>query len=107
MNIDEKEYISLIVKKETDVILERLRGMDMEGKKDSAELSRRLEELNHAHAKAAADRGMYVEKVAFDPWKDNITATLAEMKGRWAIISAVSALIASLVVVVARGWFNH
>lgn len=107
MNIDDKEYIQLIVKKETDVILERLRGMDIETKKDAMELARRLEDLNHAHAKAEQDRHMYVEKIAFDPWKEGIIATLAEMKGRWAVIAGVAALIASLVVVIARSWFSQ
>jgi phosphoglycolate phosphatase-like HAD superfamily hydrolase len=107
VNIDEKEYINLVITRETNVILERLRGMDIEAKKDSAELSRRLEELNHAHANAERDRGKYVEKAVYDDWRDGVNNTLAEMKGRWAVISAISALIASMVVVIARTWFLH
>jgi len=92
------EHVKLMIEAETRVILERLRGMDLQQKNDAAELARRLEELNGAHKKAEADRGMFVEKLVYEPWRDTVNEALTEMKGSWRWTAGIASLIASLIV---------
>lgn len=97
-SISFREYFSLMVEKETGVILERLRGMDIEHKKDAAELARRLEELNHAHSQAQGDRNRFVDRQVYDPWRDLVNQSLTEMRSNWKYVAGLASLISSLIV---------
>lgn len=82
----------------------------------SAELARRLDNLNHDHVRSKEDRQQYLTREVFDQsqravtaWREQVSATLAEAKGRASTLAAIYAVASSLVVglivlIVSRMW---
>jgi signal recognition particle GTPase len=95
---------------------QRLLASDVALQLQTKELARRLEDLNHAHQKSIEDRREFLLKETFDislkevrSWREQVTITLAEHKGKSSTLAAIYAVAASLVVglvvlVVGRMW---
>lgn len=81
----------------------------------AAEYERRLDDLNHAHAKAEADRGQFVTKALNDAYKekvdarfDHINNVLSELRGattgksstRHIVFETITLIIAGIAVAV-------
>jgi len=78
----------------------------------ATELSRRLDELNHAHAKSVEDKAQFLPREVFDQsqreersWREQVNNTLAEAKGRATILAAIMSIAVGIVVlVISKVW---
>lgn len=74
------------------------------------EVERRLDELNHAHAKAELDRSQFLPKPTFEGWKEAIEKrinlieqALAKAEGRATTQAVFVAAIVSIIISVVAG----
>lgn len=74
------------------------------------EVERRLDELNHAHAKAELDRSQFLPKPTFEGWKEAIEKrinlieqTLAKAEGRATSQAVFVAAVVSIIISVVAG----
>ena len=81
-----------------------MRGAEERLKIQAAEYERRLAELNHAHEKQVRDQQTYVSSEKFDghvskadDWQGVVDKQLAELAGRSKGITAVQAMVLSLI----------
>jgi hypothetical protein len=88
-----------------EYIESRLKSIDKATKLQTTELKRRLEDLNQAHLKSLEDRRDFLGKDTFESalrevrsWREEVTKTLAEGKGKASTLAAIYAVVASLVV---------
>jgi Flp pilus assembly protein TadB len=91
-------------------VLSQFRERDIAVKLSIKEVRRRLAELNHAHAKAQADRDQFVTKLAVEPWKDGIEKRIngieremAEARGRAITQAVFVSVLVSLVISIIAG----
>jgi len=82
-----REFIEMVVRGETGMILTRLTEMDKAHAIQAGELARRLDELNHAHDKAVEDRQDFVKREVWETQRRFTT-----------VLSIVSSLLVGLVV---------
>jgi len=91
---------------------QRMDAMDKEHKLQAEELARRLDELNHAHAKQVQDRGEFLTRAVFDQsqkeersWREQVNNTLAEAKGRATMLAAImSTAVGIIVLIISKVW---
>lgn len=84
-----------------------MNAMDKEHSLQADELARRLDELNHAHAKATEDKMQFLPREVFEQsqkeersWREQVNNTLAEAKGRATILAAIMSIAVGIVVLV-------
>jgi hypothetical protein len=94
----------------------RLESIDKATKIQTKDLKRRLDDFKVAHEKAIEERRDFLLKDTFETsltevrrWREQVTKTLAEEKGKSSTLAAIYAVVASLVVglvvlVVSRAW---
>lgn len=85
----------------------RIDGIDRATELKNEELARRLNELNHAHAKATEDKAEFLPREVFDQsqkeersWREQVNNVLAEAKGRATILAAIMSIAVGIVVLV-------
>src|SRR3990167_9325328 len=100
-----RDYMRVCIARETGIILAKLEAINERNTTQVGEIARRLEALNHAHAKAVEDRHMFVNKDVFEQtqvehrrFRDTVTQTLGEQKGRDMMVVAIASTIAAIVV---------
>lgn len=100
-----REYLEALIGKETGVIMARLNGMDERHTVQADELARRLEELNHAHARSLEDKGTYLPREVFEQTQrevrtrmELVDAKLAEERGASAATTRIWSVATSLFV---------
>jgi hypothetical protein len=98
VRISFKEYFKLLVEKETGVIAEQIKAMEKALILRTSDLEEHLERLNGAHQKSQEDRSRYVDRMVFDPWRDDVNKALTEMRGSWRWVAAIASFISSVVV---------
>ncbi len=105
IDVDMREYIRLLIAQETGVIVAELKAMDKAHGIQAVELARRLDELNHQHARSSEERGHFITRELYDAKHAELQQLVAGMqtemsegRGRSAVIAAAAAIVASLIV---------
>lgn len=96
-----------------EVLEERIRGMEVAGRIQTAELARRLEELNHAHKRAVDDRNLFLTKdeyhaahEALVTTVDTLRDTVNQWRGRDMMVTVGASAIFSLVMFAIAHWWK-
>jgi chromosome segregation ATPase len=102
MTESEKSEIAKL-RTEIAVLQQQIRGLENARDLQAKEYQRRLEELNHAHAKAEARNAEYLPRELFEStinefrmWRREVDKTLSEAHGSKAGITAAVGIVLSL-----------
>ena len=111
-DISLREFLEQKISYEKEIVELRFQYLDAQLKTAAAELSRRLETLNHAHEASVIDRNSFVNVELYQQtlkdyatWRDTVNTTLANAAGRTAAYASVASLFVGLIVLIlSRLW---
>jgi hypothetical protein len=105
------EFVDRTIAAEREVLRAELAARDKAMDIQTKELSRRLDELNHAHQRAQQDKQEFLNKTTYEaflaiftPWQSKVSDFMANSQGRTAAYVSIVVVIGILINIALRFW---
>jgi hypothetical protein len=105
------EFVDRAIHAERAVMKAELEARDRAMEIQTKELSRRLDELNHAHQRAQQDKAEFLNKTTYDAflkgyetWNREVNAYMSNQQGRTAAYVSIVGIVFVVVQILLRFW---